>query len=73
VEGIQQPPGWPRQVQRHLNEALDFKHWLRRMGQGQCELVHTAVAFHIGNVGHGLLCPCRGTRPIDGRGKQHGR
>ena len=21
-----------------------FKHWLRRMGQGQCELVHTAVA-----------------------------
>jgi hypothetical protein len=44
VEGIQQPPGWPRQVQRHLNEALDFKHWLRRMGQGQCELVHTAVA-----------------------------
>ena len=44
AEGIQQPPGWPRQVQRHLNEALDFKRWLCCTGQGQCELVHTAVA-----------------------------
>jgi hypothetical protein len=24
--------GWPRQVQRHLNEALDFRRWVRHDG-----------------------------------------